>query len=351
MPKFTGDPIVCAFDGANSISVTGTATGTGSLGISGKGDGSGVRGEGTTWHGVVGVSRDGFGVYGTAKGSGVVGESQTWMGVYGKSQSTTGGAGVMGEAVGPGVVGKSQTWHGAYGETASTTGGAGVWGEHKQGGIGVVGVSAGGIGVKAQSDTAEAVHAESNSPSTAAVAAYNNNAGNGFAIYGKKAGSAGFAGFFEGNVWIGGDLGVGKDIKLTGADCAEEFEVCGSEEVHPGTVMTLGDDGKLRPCQDPYDKRVVGVISGAGSYRPALVLDTQPHDEDRKPLALVGKVYCSVDATYGPIRTGDLLTTSPTAGHAMKAADAVKAFGAVIGKALGPLKEGCGLVPIIVALQ
>ena len=35
----------------------------------------------------------------------------------------------------------------------------------------------------------------------------------------------------------------------------------------------------------------------------------------------------------------------------MKATDPIKAFGAVIGKALRPLKNGTGLVPILIALQ
>jgi hypothetical protein len=35
----------------------------------------------------------------------------------------------------------------------------------------------------------------------------------------------------------------------------------------------------------------------------------------------------------------------------MKATDPGRAFGAVIGKALGPLQEGRGLIPILVALQ
>ena len=72
---------------------------------------------------------------------------------------------------------------------------------------------------------------------------------------------------------------------------------------------------------------------------------------NRMPLALVGKVYCKVDAGHGAIEIGDLLTTSPTPGHAMKAADPMRAFGAVIGKALRPLASGTGLIPILVALQ
>ena len=48
---------------------------------------------------------------------------------------------------------------------------------------------------------------------------------------------------------------------------------------------------------------------------------------------------------------GDLLTTSPTLGFAMKAMDPLNAFGTVIGKALQPLPSGQGLIPILVALQ
>jgi hypothetical protein len=69
------------------------------------------------------------------------------------------------------------------------------------------------------------------------------------------------------------------------------------------------------------------------------------------PVALSGTVYCQVDARQEPIRVGDLLTTSATPGHAMKASDPLQAFGAVIGKALQPLPAGTGLIPILVALQ
>ena len=68
-------------------------------------------------------------------------------------------------------------------------------------------------------------------------------------------------------------------------------------------------------------------------------------------MALVGKVYCKVDASFAAIEVGDLLTTSPTAGHAMKALEPLKALGAVIGKALRPLKLGKELIPILVALR
>jgi hypothetical protein len=149
-----------------------------------------------------------------------------------------------------------------------------------------------------------------------------------------------------------GNLFVNKgDIILSGADCAEEFDIVGVENVESGTVMVINDQGTLRISDQPYDKRVAGVVSGAGDYKPGLVLDRQHTQNDRKPIALIGKVYCKVDAQYGAIELGDLLTTSPTLGHAMKAGDVLKAFGAVIGKALRPLQEGQGLIPILIALQ
>jgi hypothetical protein len=52
------------------------------------------------------------------------------------------------------------------------------------------------------------------------------------------------------------------------------------------------------------------------------------------------KVYCKVDARHSSIEIGDLLTTSSKRGHAMKAEDTMKAFGAVIGKELGSTKDG-----------
>ncbi len=58
-----------------------------------------------------------------------------------------------------------------------------------------------------------------------------------------------------------------------------------------------------------------------------------------------------VDASFGAIHAGDLLTTSSHAGYAMKATDKSQAFGAVIGKALGDLDSGTGTIPVLVTLK
>ena len=59
----------------------------------------------------------------------------------------------------------------------------------------------------------------------------------------------------------------------------------------------------------------------------------------------------AIDATEQPVSVGDLLTTADRPGHAMRVDDPARAFGAVLGKALGSLAHGQGLVPVLVALQ
>jgi len=143
--------------------------------------------------------------------------------------------------------------------------------------------------------------------------------------------------------------GMRGDVEMVGADCAEDFDV--AEPADTGAVLCIDDDGALRPCRSAYDRRVVGVVSGAGGLRPGVRLDRRHGHAQRLPLALVGKVFCLVDAEPAPIAVGDLLTTSTTSGHAMRADDPARAFGAVLGKTLAPLARGRGLVPVLVALQ
>ena len=56
-----------------------------------------------------------------------------------------------------------------------------------------------------------------------------------------------------------------------------------------------------------------------------------------------------VDASFGTILPGDLLVSSPTPGHAMRAVDPQP--GTIIGKALGSLEEGLGTVPVLITLH
>ena len=259
-------------------------------------------------------------------------------------QNTADGDGVLGETshVGAGVHGVGDAGTGVLGECNAGRGVAGV----SKTGIGVYGSSDAGVGVWGTSVNSEGIHAETHSTVTASIAAYQKNpASDSAALYAKHDGNR-TAAFFEGNVLISGHIEF-----LQGADCAEDFEIAVESCAEPGTVMALDEEGNLRESCQPYDKRVAGVISGAGSYKPGLVLDKQQSQSTRKPIALLGKVFCKVDAQFGSIAVGDLLTTSPTVGHAMRADDPVRAFGAVIGKALRPQADGQGLIPILIALQ
>ena len=125
-----------------------------------------------------------------------------------------------------------------------------------------------------------------------------------------------------------------------------------------------------------YDTRVCGIVD---SFVPAHDLPTvepdpnargvephplegfggatgQPHTEiaDHKMgrmVTLGAWAHCKVDADIASIQTGDLLTTSPTKGHAQKVLDRGQGLGAIIGKAMAPLASGRATIPIFVMLQ
>jgi hypothetical protein len=324
-------PLQGTAQGQNAVAVEGISTGPSAL--------AGVRGTNDSGSGVIGESKGtdpnqrGFGVLGQAIGAAVVGESQTWMGVVGFSQSTTGGAGVMGHAVGGGA--------GAFGLSAGPGAGPGVHGKSEgtdpnKAGFGVFGQAV-GAGVVGESQTWMGVFGKSESTT------------GGAGVMGEHAGD-GLAGFFKGHVQVTRDLTVEGDVKLAGADVAEEFDVVGDVPAEPGCVVVLAGEDGVRVCDEAYDRRVAGVVSGAGDHRPGLVLDQQD-DAERRPLALTGKVWCKVDADHASVEVGDLLTTSSTPGYAMRVTDPARAFGAVIGKALGSLESGRALVPVLVALH
>ena len=297
------------------------------VGVQGRSGGNvGILGESDTGRGIMGVSNANLGVSGESQlfpgvrghsvnGRGTEGFSDKLEGVVGISKASTGVLGISESESGDGVVGKGR--RGVVGESDTFQG---VFG-HSRANAGVVG----------ESEEFDGVFGMSRKATAAGVSGHN--------------AAGGLAGFFEGDVEVTGD------IRLTNADCAEDFDVSGVDKVEPGTVMVLGNEGALSESGQAYDKRVAGVISGAGTYKPGIVLDKRQSLSNRQPVALMGKVFCKVDAQFGAIEAGDLLTTSATPGHAMKTTDPLKAFGAVIGKALRPLPSGQGLIPILIALQ
>lgn len=169
-----------------------------------------------------------------------------------------------------------------------------------------------GAAVFGRSKASDGVHGESSAIGSSGVAGINDSAG-GHGIYGKSSG--GQAGWFDGHVTMNGDAAI-----------------TGSPQVDKDITFTGGD-------------------AGAGHYRPALVLDKGPSDSSRVVVSLMGKAFYKVDASYGAISVGDLLTSSPEPGHAMVAESRERSFGTVVGKALGAWPAGKGMIPIILALQ
>jgi hypothetical protein len=164
-------------------------------------------------------------------------------------------------------------------------------------------------------------------------------------------------------------------------DLAEYFAL--SEPASVGELLVVDPEqpGRYRPARTPQDPAVVGIVSakpgvllGSGIERIAAAdaeLEAQLEearqlgDEDLEasvwaslqdrfrethaPIALSGTVPCKVDAGYGAIRPGDLLTTSATPGHAMLAGEAVP--GTIVGKALEALESGTGTIKVLVMLR
>jgi hypothetical protein len=153
-------------------------------------------------------------------------------------------------------------------------------------------------------------------------------------------------------------------LQITGgSDLSEQFDVtnanasnaaAASEAIQSGMVVAIDpvQPGKLVICETAYDRKVAGIISGAGGIATGMLMGQQGSTADGStPVALAGRVYCWVDASHGAIAPGDLLTTSDTPGHAMKVSDYAKAQGAIIGKAMTGLDQGKGLVLVLVTLQ
>jgi hypothetical protein len=148
-----------------------------------------------------------------------------------------------------------------------------------------------------------------------------------------------------GNLWLDAQNTVylKPGWKTAGSDLAEIFET--AEQIAPGDVVVFDEqENAAKLCEREGDSCVIGIASTA----PAGILGIG--DESTPPIALCGRVPCNVDADIAPIRPGDLLTTSPTKGHAQKVLDVSRAAGAIIGKALGSLEKGKGKITVLVAL-
>ena len=137
-----------------------------------------------------------------------------------------------------------------------------------------------------------------------------------------------------------------------GADLAEPFQMK-EDELEKGSVVVIDDEhpGQLKLSTEAYDTRVAGIVSGANGINPGIALHQEGALEGGQDVALSGRVYVRADSSSGPIKPGDLLTTSAQPGRAMRVKDHARAQGAVIGKAMSALDEKTGTVLVLVTLQ
>lgn len=318
------------------------------------GEGDGVLGEsrfgtgvsGSGFNGVVGTATDT-----TGRSSGVVGNAQSpgGFGVTGVNHASRGAAtGVDGKTFSgddgaAGVLGtvsemprqrggRSSGVHGVNNRDFGAA--AGVRGEHTGKGAGVVGNSSTGIGVLAATDTSgeDGKIFVGRAPGNITQVRFDGN--------GK--------GFFNGGTATGG------------ADFAWSTRTTDDpSSLEPGDVLSIDSENphRVKKSREANSRLVAGVYS----TKPSVLSIGEHHIDDslqgEVPVAVVGIVPTKVTAQNGPICIGDLLTSAPTPGYAMKAKpvafNGIELYptGAILGKALERCEKGTGKIKVLVTLQ
>jgi len=141
---------------------------------------------------------------------------------------------------------------------------------------------------------------------------------------------------------------------LSGGDYAESVNVSGARnEYEPGDVLVIdpASEGNFLKSSAPYSTSVTGIYSTKPGVVGRRQHSAQEHMKEEVPMAMTGIVPTKVSAENGPIKPGDLLVTSSKAGYAMRGTNHKKMMGAVIGKAIGHLNAGVGVIEAVVTLQ
>ena len=216
-------------------------------------------------------------------------------------------------------------------------------------------------GASTFSDTQAALQVEQGAAAEAAWL-YAAHADNAYAVLKVVKQPAAPGNFIEGTDWIG----TGAETRrfhidrngtyVAGSDFAEALPVAGDPAGYePGDVLviSLEQPGGVEKCRYPYDSLVVGVYSTRPGFLGADKDGTTEVAADEVPVAVLGIVPVKVTDENGPIQPGDLLTTSSTAGHAMRCQGLELCFGRTLGKALEglPAGEHSGVIQMLVSLQ
>ena len=263
--------------------------------------------------------------YNTGGGNGVRGESTTGLGVYGWSDSNSG------------VVGRSQAKNGVEGYSSASDVWAGVYGEAPR-----------------------------------------------YGVFGRSTMSGWYGVFSDGNMYTTGDLGVvgsltvGGLATFNGGKVGYVVEIAQNDDtvaLEAGDIVVISGVGpavvgeipviKVRRALTGETSAVVGVVDQL--YVPAPANSEAVANGEKKAESIVSNASIApggyltivtlgsfkaikVDVSYGAIAPGDLLVASPNPGYAMRAPASPKP-GTIIGKALGALSSGTGVIPVMITLQ
>lgn len=265
-----------------------------------------------------------------------------------------------------GVVGLSGSGRGVYGSSRDDAG--------------VVGTSVNHYGVYANSEKSHGIYARSSA--TSALPGY---AGYFYSTNYRGLYATGHENFYAGYFTnpqgsTGPGLYVNGTLYTTGSKSGYVVDVAlseGPELLETGDVVVITGAGepvcgeipviRVRKATEDNTTGIAGVVD------QPLTFETSKEDGDRaipRPARATASLSegtpigageylnvvtlgafkaVKVDASFGAIRPGDLLVASSNPGYAMRSED--PKMGAVIGKALGELTEGTGMVPVLVTLQ
>jgi hypothetical protein len=154
-----------------------------------------------------------------------------------------------------------------------------------------------------------------------------------------------------GNVQADGNVVVSGNIGAKYQDVAEWVESVAPIEAGTVVIVDPLEPNHVIASPRAYDTRVAGAVS----RQPGLILGES--GDSKSLIAQSGRVRIKVDATYGAIRPGDLLVTSPTPGYAMRskpmkvAGQNLHRPGTLLGKALEALPSGKGEILVLLTLQ
>lgn len=165
------------------------------------------------------------------------------------------------------------------------------------------------------------------------------------------AGGGAFLQFPDGSVQSTAYTGA---CSATGGDYAESIDVTGDKsQFAPGDVIIVdaSNPGHFIKSSSRYSPLVAGIYSTKPGYVGRRQTTDPTLSNTEIPMAMVGIVPTKVTAENGPIKVGDLLVTSSIAGYVMHGTDLSLMTGAIVGKALGNLEAGTGVIEVLVSLQ